>query len=41
MKIINFTLILLLLMNSCEQDNNTNKAIKSRNKRNLKQQVKA
>ncbi|WP_318250839.1 hypothetical protein [Borrelia duttonii] len=41
MKIINFTLILLLLMNSCEQDNNINKAIKSRNKRNLKQQVEA
>ncbi|WP_024654535.1 Mlp family lipoprotein [Borrelia hispanica] len=41
MKITNFTLILLLLMNSCEQDNNTNKGIKSRNKRDLEQQVEA
>ncbi|ACH95195.1 Mlp family lipoprotein (plasmid) [Borrelia recurrentis] len=41
MKIINFTLILLLLMSSCEQDNNTNKGIKSSNKRDLEQQVEA
>ncbi|WP_155806531.1 Mlp family lipoprotein [Borrelia duttonii] len=41
MKITNFTLILLLLMSSCEQDNNTNKGIKSRNKRDLEQQVEA
>ncbi|ACH95239.1 Mlp family lipoprotein (plasmid) [Borrelia recurrentis] len=41
MKITNFTLILLLLMSSCKQDNNTNKGIKSRNKRDLEQQVEA
>ncbi|WP_041177946.1 Mlp family lipoprotein [Borrelia duttonii] len=41
MKIINFTLILLLLMSSCEQNNNTNKGIKSRHKRDLEQQVEA
>ncbi|WP_024655120.1 Mlp family lipoprotein [Borrelia hispanica] len=41
MKITNFTLILLLLMSSCEQDNNTNKGIKGRNKRDLEQQVEA
>ncbi|ACH93977.1 MlpL-like protein, lipoprotein (plasmid) [Borrelia duttonii Ly] len=41
MKITNFTLILLLLMSSCDQENNTNKGIKSRNKRDLEQQVEA
>ncbi|AFI32040.1 MlpL-like protein (plasmid) [Borrelia crocidurae str. Achema] len=41
MKITNFTLILLLLMNSCDQEKNTNKGIKSRNKRDLEQQVEA
>ncbi|WP_024655170.1 Mlp family lipoprotein [Borrelia hispanica] len=41
MKITNFTLILLLLMSSCDQEKNTNKGIKSRNKRDLKQQVEA
>ncbi|WP_025401045.1 Mlp family lipoprotein [Borrelia crocidurae] len=41
MKITNFTLILLLLMSSCEQDNNTNKESKSKNKRDLEQQVEA
>ncbi|WP_025401645.1 Mlp family lipoprotein [Borrelia crocidurae] len=41
MKITNFTLILLLLMSSCEQEKNTNKGIKSRNKRDLEQQVEA
>ncbi|WP_024654322.1 Mlp family lipoprotein, partial [Borrelia hispanica] len=41
MEITNFTLILLLLMSSCKQDNNTNKGIKSRNKRDLEQQVEA
>ncbi|WP_041177061.1 Mlp family lipoprotein, partial [Borrelia crocidurae] len=41
MKITNFTLILLILMSSCEQDNNTNKEIKSRNKIDLEQQVEA
>ncbi|WP_318250867.1 hypothetical protein [Borrelia duttonii] len=41
MKITNFTLILLLLMSSCDQENNTNKGIKSSNKRDLEQQVEA
>ncbi|WP_038368488.1 Mlp family lipoprotein [Borrelia duttonii] len=41
MKITNFTLILLLLMSSCDQEKNTNKGIKSRNKRDLEQQVEA
>ncbi|AHH07953.1 Mlp lipoprotein family protein (plasmid) [Borrelia crocidurae DOU] len=41
MKITNFTLILLLLMSSCEQDNNTNKGIKGKNKRDVEQQVEA
>ncbi|AHH07710.1 Mlp lipoprotein family protein (plasmid) [Borrelia crocidurae DOU] len=41
MKITNFTLILLLLMSSCEQDNNTNKESKSKNKRDLEQQIEA